>query len=72
MESCQSCKNQCAIDLPLNLPVGGIPVAPGDVASSFGNYFSNKVNVNACSMLSAAYPILTISQDGPELTSHET
>ena len=38
-------KNKCPVDIPLNLTLGGVPVAPGDVAGSFDKFFSDKVKV---------------------------
>ena len=32
--------------VPLNLTLGGIPVAPGQAAESFGGHFSDKVKEN--------------------------
>ena len=38
--------NLCPVDIPSNLTVGGIPIAPGFFANSFAEHFSSKVQIN--------------------------
>ena len=39
-------KDLCAGSIPTSLTLGGIPVRPGDIASSFANHFFDKVKLN--------------------------
>ena len=47
MESCQRVARDLNPDLlPSNLMLGGVPIAPSEIANTFAGYFSDKIRLN--------------------------